>query len=176
NAWFTWPKMLAAYYVVLALHFYLQSVRSRRTDPARGGEYFVWSGASALLGYMTHQAALVYALPLLLHAAVLAARERAFHLRPRELLACALLAAAVAGPWYAWLAAALGKDKITGSTPVTLGDNDARFNPVSIATWMGFNLSVSVVPIGFGEAFIAEVPAGAEPPADCLKVWEYEFN
>jgi hypothetical protein len=168
NAWFTWPKMLVAYYATLGLHFYLQSLRCRRADPGRAAGYFFCSGASLLLGFMTHQSVLVYALPLALHAAVTALRERALRPRPRELLAGALLAAAVAGPWYAWLYGTLGGDKITGSTPVTLGDSSARFNPLAVASWMGFNLGVSVVPIGFGEGFVREIPDGEGPPAGCL--------
>src|SRR5262249_38779701 len=50
NAWFTWPKMLAAYYLVLALHFYLRSVRLRGADPARASGHFVGVGAYARLG------------------------------------------------------------------------------------------------------------------------------
>ena len=42
NAWFTWPKMLATYYLVFALHFYLQSMRHcRGIDPRRAASYFV---------------------------------------------------------------------------------------------------------------------------------------
>jgi hypothetical protein len=162
NAWFTWPKMLAAYYLILALHFYLQSLRWCPADPARGSEYFFLFAATALLGFMTHQVALVYVAPLLLHAGVRVVRDPAFRPVLVKLPACALLAMAVGGPWYAWLAGTLGKDKITGSTPITLGDDKAKFSPVAIATWIGFNTSVSVVPVGIGQAFLT----GLEPEAD----------
>jgi 4-amino-4-deoxy-L-arabinose transferase-like glycosyltransferase len=174
NAWFTWPKMLAAYYLVLGLYFYLQSLRRRRTEPARAAEYFFGFAASSLLGFMTHQVGLVYVVPLLLHAAVMAFRNRAYRPRLSELLAGTLVALAVGGPWYAWLAGTLGKDKITGSTPVTLGDASAQFRPAAIAGWMGFNLLVSVVPAGLGEAFVSEAAPDADVPPWSVEVYRGE--
>ncbi len=98
NAWFTWPKMLATYYLVLGLHFYLRSLRQRRADPGRGAEYFFCFVVSSLLGFLTHQVGAVYVLPLLLHAVVMALRDRAYRPRLSELLACALAALALGGP------------------------------------------------------------------------------
>ncbi|HKI36176.1 MAG TPA: glycosyltransferase family 39 protein [Gemmataceae bacterium] len=171
NAWFTWPKMLAAYYLFLALHFYLQSVRRRGTDPARASEYFVCFGIASLLGYMAHQVALVYVAPLLLHAAVMGLRGRALRPGLRELLACGLLGVAVGGTWYAWLAGTLGTDKILHSTPVTRGDESAQFRPKAIAKWMGYNLLVSVAPAGIAEAFLTGLPPNAEAPPRSVEVY-----
>ncbi|HEX5271409.1 MAG TPA: glycosyltransferase family 39 protein, partial [Gemmataceae bacterium] len=168
NAWFTWPKMLAAYYLILALHFYLQSVRQRPADPARAGSYLLCSGAAALLAYLTHQSTLFYALPLAAHAGFLAWRDRAFRPRPAELLACALLGVAVGGPWYAWLAGTLGAETILHSTPVTLGDDQAKLRPADVATWMTFDLTASVVPVGIGEAFVT-----GRPPDEPTPPWSF---
>jgi hypothetical protein len=170
NAWFTWPKMLAAYYLILALHFYLQSLRRRGNDPAQASEYFVGFGVASLLAYITHQVAFVYVVPLLLHAVVMGLRGRAFRPGLRELLACALLGLAVGGTWYAWLAGTLGTDKILHSTPVTRGDVSARFRPREIAHWMGYNLLVSVAPSGIGEAFLTGLPPDAETPPRSIEV------
>ena len=170
NAWFTWPKMLAAYYLILALHFYLQSLRHCPADPARGAGYFVAFAVGSLLAFLTHQVAVVYVVPLLLHAGVMGLRNRAYRPLLATLPACALIALALVGPWYAWLAGTLGKDKITGSTPVTLGDDKATFSPLAVAKWMGFNVSVSVVPVGIGQAFLTEVAADAEPPRWSVEV------
>jgi hypothetical protein len=175
NAWFTWSKMLAAYYVILALHLYLQSLRHGRADPARQADYFFCFAVFALLAYMTHQSTFFYVLPLLPHAAVMAVRERAIRPRLRALLAPALLALAVAGPWYAWLAGTLGTDKIIHSTPITLGDDSATFRPAAIAKWMGFNIGVSVVPVGVGEAFFTEVPPDVEGPPWAVEVHRGEW-
>jgi hypothetical protein len=174
NAWFTWPKMLAAYYLVLALHFYLQSLRRRAADPARAADYFIAFGAFALLAFMTHQSTLVYALPLLLHAAVMALGGRLLRPGVREVLACALLAVAVGGPWYAWLAGTLGTDKIIHGTPVTHGDESAVFRPAAIADWMGCNLRDSVVPDGIRTAFLTAVPDGEVPPPRSVQVADGE--
>src|SRR5262249_50086315 len=103
NAWFTWPKMLTAYFLLLGLYFYLQSVRLRPADPRRAGRFFLAFWGSAMLGFLTHQVAVVYALALLLHAAVLAWRRPAYRPSWRELAGLPVIALAVAGPWYAWL-------------------------------------------------------------------------
>jgi hypothetical protein len=170
NAWFTWPKMLAAYYLILALHFYLRSLRLRAADPARAGSYFVCFGFAALLAYMTHQSTMFYVLPLLAHAAFMAWRDRAFIPWPHELLACALLVLAAGGAWYGWLARTLGTDKILHSTPVSLSDDKATFSPAAIATWMGYDMGASVVPVGIGESFLTSVPADADAPRWSVKV------
>jgi hypothetical protein len=171
NAWFTWPKMLAAYYLILALHFYLRSLRQRSAEPARAGSYFVCFGVAALLAYMTHQSTLFYVLPLLAHAAFMAWRDRAFIPRPRELLVCGLLVLAAGSAWYGWLARTLGTDKILHSTPVSLGDDKATFSPAAVATWMGYDMGASVVPVGIGEAFLTSVPADADAPR-----WSVELS
>jgi hypothetical protein len=152
NAWFTWPKMLAAYYIGLALYFYLRSLRIRSESPARGSEYFIAFGISAVLAFLTHQVALVYCVPLLLHAAAKACFDRVRRPRVTELLVCLLFAVPLAGPWYAWLAGNLGKDKILGSTPLTKGDESARFDLREIAEWISYNLRVSIDPVGIREA------------------------
>jgi Dolichyl-phosphate-mannose-protein mannosyltransferase len=170
NAWFTWPKMLAAYYLILALHFYLQSLRHCPADAARGADYFFAFAIGSLLAFMTHQVAIVYVLPLLAHAFVMAVRNRAYRSLLAQLPACALIALAVVGPWYAWLAGTLGKDRITDSSPVKLGDDKAKFSAREIAKWMGFNMSVSVVPVGIGEAFLTAVPPGADAPPWSIEV------
>ncbi|MGH7169092.1 MAG: hypothetical protein ACRELG_02295 [Gemmataceae bacterium] len=146
NAWFTWPKMLTAYFLLLGLHFYLQSVRMRPTDPGRATRCFRYFAVSSLLGFMTHQAAAVYAAVLLLHAALLAWRRSVYRLSWKEFTALAALALAIAGPWYAWLAWTFGPAKVGSSTPVTLGDPSASFTPWNVLTWTAVNTYSSVVP------------------------------
>ena len=83
-----------------------------------------------MLGYLTHQVALVYLLPLLLHLAVVAVRNRNYrpHLGERWRRCGRRRWLVAAGAWYLWLASNLGLDKIVGSTPVTLGDSSAKFH------------------------------------------------
>ncbi len=159
NAWFTWPKMLTAYYLLLGLHLYLRSLRARLTDPAAAGQFFVGCGVCATLGYLTHQVAAVYALPLLLHAGFVGIRRRNY--RPR-LAECAAVgfAGLLLAPWYGWLAVSLGGGKITGSTPVTLGDERAVFRLLDVVWWMTVNTLTSWLPWNVARA-VAEGWGGA---------------
>jgi len=119
NAWFTWPKMLAAYYMLLGLHFYLQAVRCRERETAVASRYYLYAVSCAALGYMTHQVALVYFLPLLLHAALLGLRNRAFRPRPTEVAGSMLAVTFVLAPWYGWLMLEFGLRQIMSVTPAT---------------------------------------------------------
>jgi hypothetical protein len=123
---------------------------------------------------MTHQAVLFYVLPLLLHAAVMIALDWSSHPRLADLLAGFLLALAVGGTWYGWLAGTLGPDKIIHSTPVTVGNEKIPFRPASIARWTSFNLMASVVPIGIGKAFVTGLPLDEEPPPHSVEVYRDE--
>jgi hypothetical protein len=166
NAWFTWPKMLAAYYLLFALFFYLRWLRAGADDPARADGSFACFWGASLLGYMTHQVGLVYVLPLFLHAAVRVVREPGRLPGWKPIAAMVLLSALTGGAWYGWLARNLGAEEIIHSTPFSLGDASARFRPQAIATWMGYNLAASVVPLGAGGAFVADLDRDAEPSAD----------
>jgi hypothetical protein len=146
NAWFTWSKMLAGYYVLLGLYFYGRSVRLRPDQPRQGSRLFLGSGVSFLLGFMTHQVALVYAAPLLLHAACLAVRRGTYRAVLRDLAVLALPAGLTAGVWYGWLAGTLGTEAILGTTPVTQGDTSAVFRLGAVAEWVSLNLAASVFP------------------------------
>jgi hypothetical protein len=146
NAWFTWPKMLAAYFVLLALYFYLRFLRARPADPGQGSRLFLYFWVSALLAFMTHQASLVFFGPLLLHAAVLALARREYRPGVRDFVAMAVALGLIVGPWYTWLASGFGLKKILRSTPVTLGDQAATFRAREIVHWVGYNLVTSVVP------------------------------
>ena len=166
DAWYTWPKMLAAYYVLLALHFYIQSVRWRAADSRKASQAFFCFGLSGLLGFMTHQVSLVYVLPLLLHAAGLAWRDRVSRPGLMELAALAAVVAVLVLPWYGWLAATLGTEKIVHSTPATLGDDRARFRPLDALGWMTFNTAFSVIPAGLISPFFTGWPEDMGMPGN----------
>jgi hypothetical protein len=147
NAWFTWPKMLAAYYLLIGLHFYVRSVRLRWSDPRAAAGLFLGFWACSLLGFLTHQVVAVYVAPLLLHAAWLAVRDRAFRPGWKEVTAAVTIAALAVGPWYGWLLVNLGTGAVLGSTPVTHGDESAVFTPLQVADWMMHNTRASVWPL-----------------------------
>jgi hypothetical protein len=154
NAWFTWPKMLAVYFLLLALHFYLRFVRTRPADPPQGSQAFLCFWVAALIAFMTHQASLVFFAPLLLHAAILALVQRAYRLGVRNLAPTALAWGLLVVPWYVWLTVTFGPSKIFTSSPVTLGDQSATFRPWEIVAWVVHNLYTSVVPIHLGTALL----------------------
>src|SRR5207253_10728096 len=85
--------------------------------------------------------------PLLLHATVLAFRDRAYRPTVTDLAGLVLALVLVVEPWYGWLAGTLGVDKIMGTSPVTLGDTSAVFRPFSIMLWVSSNTLASVVPV-----------------------------
>ena len=149
NAWFTWPKMLAAYFLVLGLHFYLRWLGDRGTDPAAGRWFFLcW--VSGLLGFLTHQVAAVYLLVLVLHAAVLVAFRRAPRPWLRELALLAATALVLVGPWYAWLVGQYGLHNVLHSTPVTQMEKEPM-PPLVYVGSVAYNLYASVVPLGLYE-------------------------
>jgi hypothetical protein len=121
-AWFTWPKMLAAAYILMALHFYLYSLKVRLIEPHRSRRFLLYSWMSAILGYMTHQVAVAYLLVLVLHALVSAFRERKLLLAWREVGAVLLTASIVLAPWYGWLLYRFGPGGTTSSTPTSQMD------------------------------------------------------
>jgi hypothetical protein len=147
NAWFTWPKMLTAYFLLLGLHFYVQSVRARVSDPRRAARHFLAFWACGFCAFMTHQSAAVYVAALALHAAFLAVFRPAYRPRAAELAALPVIALAFAGPWYGWLLRTFGPGIILSTTPVTLGETNATWTPLSLLGWVSFNVGVSVAPL-----------------------------
>jgi hypothetical protein len=151
NAWFTWPKMLAAYFLMLGLHFYLRWLGDRRADPAAAGRWFFLCWVCGLLGFLTHQVAAVYLLVLVLHAAILVVSRRVPRPRPRDLALLAATALVMVGPWYAWLVRQYGLHNVLHSTPVTQMEKKATPGLV-YGRAVVHNLYASVVPLGLYEA------------------------
>jgi hypothetical protein len=146
-AWFTWSKMLAAYFVLLGLHFYLRSVRVRPADPGRGARLFLAFWVCGLLGFMTHQSAAVFVVPLLLHALALAIVRNKYLPAFREVVTALAVAALIVEPWYVWLIARLGPNAVLHTTPVTQSHPATRFRFLEIFSWVAHNLFTSVVPL-----------------------------
>jgi hypothetical protein len=146
NAWFTWPKMLAAYFILLALHFYLQAVRRRLTDPAAGRRYFLSFWLAGLLSYLTHQVAAVYVVALILHAVWLVVRQRAWRPRLLDLPVLALVAIMLLAPWYGWLIGQFGVARVICGTPTSQMDAEAS-GPRYLVESVGSNLATSAVPM-----------------------------
>jgi hypothetical protein len=153
NAWFTWPKMLAAYFLILGLHFYLRWLRRRDADPAAARRWFFLCWVSGLLGFLTHQVAAIYLGVLLLHAAALVLVGRAPRPRPRDLAVLAAAALLLVGPWYGWLVGRFGLHEVLHSTPVTQMEREPMSALVYVGS-VGYNLYASVVPLGLVNALV----------------------
>jgi hypothetical protein len=117
-AWFTWPKLLAAFFHILGLHFYLTFLRMRRSDTAAARQRFNLFWISSLLGIMTHTVGVVYFLPLLAHAAWIVIRERGPWPRWRDAAAWLATAALILAPWFLWINARYGRETVTKYNPL----------------------------------------------------------
>jgi hypothetical protein len=158
-AWFTWPKMLAAAFVLLGLHFYLRSLRVRHTDPAGARRLFLSCWVSCVLGYLTHQVAAVYLLVLASHAVLLAWRERRFRLSWRAAALLTLTAVLPLATWYGWLLSRFGSWATVNSTPTTQMDPQfaeahgfAKVSYVLVSVLL--NISASVEPSGLSAFYL----------------------
>ncbi len=177
-AWFTWPKLLAVALVLLGLHFYLRSLQDRASDPARARRYLAYGWISLLLGYLTHQAAVVYLVVLMGHAAILAWRERGFRFRGSLLAFPVLSAAALLGPWYGWLLYHFGVKGTLSSTPTTQMDPafTEAHGPAKVLYLLasvGYNLGAALVP------FTLFTETGEEPWTWCEwygRATDFYFN
>jgi len=94
NSTYTWTKLLAAFYVVLALWFYLAAWR--KNDRLRLTAAFVAMAAGALV----HYSAVPYLVFLALHYLIFLFRQR--RRRWRELAATVGAASALMLSWFAW--------------------------------------------------------------------------
>jgi hypothetical protein len=147
EAWFTWSKMLAGYFVLLGLHFYLRFLGLCPEEPRRAGWYFLYFWISCLLGFLTHQSVAVYMAALVLHAALLALFRPAFRPRLRELGVLALTLVLTLEPWYAWLLGNLGPEPVLHGTPTTARTAGTQFTVGHIAEYVESNLWDSVAPL-----------------------------
>lgn len=147
NAWFTWSKMLTAYYIFISLHFYLRWVRLRTEGPGVARSMILYFWVASLLGFLTHQVALVYLVALLVHAVAVTVRDRRsakidWSMSPT----LAGLALAFVGPWYVWLAVKFGLEGGFANTPAAVVGNEAAARTSARLVSFVYNLAASIVP------------------------------
>lgn len=134
NATYSWTKLFAAAYVLLALACFLKSWR------APGGARAVIALASLSAACMVHWSAGPYALLIGGSIALACVHAR----RWRALAAGTLAVAAIAAPWFAWAAWSYGPEAAFGTTPTSL---DARTRSAAeIVAAAGHNLWSTLVP------------------------------
>jgi hypothetical protein len=159
EAWFTWSKAPALYYLMLALHF---DLRWLRRDGGADRPFLGFAFAT-VLAFLTHQACGVYAAALAAHAAFVALRDPSRRPSPRALALAAAVAVVLVGAWYAWLASTFGLAEIVARTPTVgmVADRSPSEPPRLLATYAR-NLVVTVVPDRLIRAvFVEPFSAGA---------------
>jgi hypothetical protein len=109
DALFTWAKMTAAFFLLLALHFYL---RWRAGAAAWALHLTAVTGA---LAFMSHQSAAYYLAGLVADYVFLRPRPRASW---REAVTAALLAAVIVAPWHWWVSGLYGVVGAVKANPV----------------------------------------------------------
>ena len=144
--WFTWPKMLTTAYLLLGLHFYIRASRRRVECPAEASTPFRFFWVAIWLAFMTHQSAVCYAGPLVLLAVLDSARGRCAWPTWRAVVFCALTAAALVLPWYAWIARRYGAEAWVAATPTVAMNAKTRPVPTELPGIIATNLVRSTVP------------------------------
>jgi hypothetical protein len=147
-AWFTWSKTLVAFYLLLALHFHLRSLRREAGDAAGAGRDFAGFWLAAVLAFLTHQLAAPYVAALLLHGAAHAWRRGRLgaHLAPRRLGSYAVATLMLLAPWYGWLLAQFGPGLMLRSSPL-VAMNETAVTPSALLQAMGMNILHSIMPV-----------------------------
>lgn len=146
NAWFTWPKMLCAAYLLIALHFHLKALRVRDSDPSGALGWALRGWVAGLLGFMTHQVAAVYLVAIAATSLGASIRSGFRPLPARHWAACGLAAVAIVGPWYAWTALEFGLRSAIASTPTMVMPSQAPLGAGTLLNAVPRNLLLSFFP------------------------------
>jgi len=104
NAWYPWPKLFSAYFVLLAAHFYLRKQNEKNVpDTAECILIFalVWAG------FLAHQASLFFSIVILLHMFYRLLKNEPKRLLPVS-LTCLLCFIMIDGVWLAWATSFFG--------------------------------------------------------------------
>lgn len=142
-AWFTWTKLLSAYFLLLGLHFYLRCLSARQAQPAEARrEFFAFWGCS-LLAFLTHQVAIVYMAAVCAHALWGFRGKWGRWLQPRFVALLVVLGALSAGGWYGWLVWRFGlKATLAGSPTAIMAGSEFGWKESLLQ-----NLWTSIVPV-----------------------------
>jgi len=138
--WFTWPKMLAAYFGILGLHFYAKSSTLRSADSARSSRHLRFSALFLGLGILAHPVVAVYAFALLVHARWLGWRDAARRISLSEAARAAGVPVALLFVWGIWGVSTFWSSGFSASNPlpeVSSSDPLAFF----------YNVVASVIPL-----------------------------
>lgn len=171
-AWFPWSKALVAFYLLLALHFHLRSLRREAVDAAGAGQDFGRFWLASVLAFLTHQLAAPYVAALLLHGMAHAWRRGSLgaYLAPRRLGGYAVATLVLLAPWYGWLVAQFGPGLMLRSSPL-LAMNETAVTPAGLLQAMAMNVLHSIAPV------YIDMPRGPIRAAEVYRwLTKVEFN
>ena len=150
NVTYTWTKLFAAFYVVLALWFYLAAWR--KDDRRRMLAAFLALSAAMLV----HYSAGPYVLFATIHFLAVLMWQRKN--RWRELAAVATLSGMLLATWFAWSMITYGPRMTFGSNPTVRAVTDSGgASPTQMAKRVAINLFRTAVP----HPLRSDVPMGA---------------
>jgi hypothetical protein len=135
NATWTWTKLLSAFYVILAIAFYLRSLR--KNDPRR----MCFAAAMMAGAILVHYSAAVFAVAVGIHYLTVLRRRR----HPAvELIGSAVVAAALLLTWFGWSLAVYGVGTTFGSN-TTVTDTE-QLTPIENLAKIGTNIIDTLIP------------------------------
>jgi len=98
NAWYPWPKLFAAYFVLLAAYFY---IKNRREDHVPENVTCALVFGLIWAGFLAHQSSLFSSIVILLDLFFRVLRREPRRILPLS-IACALCFVVINGVWFAW--------------------------------------------------------------------------
>lgn len=145
HATYPWPRLLTAYYVLLALYFYL---KARPTGDPRLTVLAFGLGA---LGILTHYSAFVSVVPMAVDCLLLALWRPRVQWRP--LAGSALAGAMILAPWFGWAFAIYGPRITLASNTTVEWTRDMGLAQRAEMAWFNFRSTVLPYPLwGFVDA------------------------
>jgi 4-amino-4-deoxy-L-arabinose transferase-like glycosyltransferase len=136
NALFTWPKLLATYFILLSFYYYLQL----RGTEFRVSTELILFGIFSGLAILSHQFSMMYIGVLLLDA-LLVRRRSGISISSRGGVTFFCIAFFILAPWYLWASYTFGPQIFLANPSVKEG-----FSFLQLPILFSMNLLLSLIP------------------------------
>lgn len=160
SATYTWPKLLAAYFVILALYYYLKQKES--------GSGTALCGLFSGLAYMAHQYAIVFVVGLGIDYLLFSGRQKK---SVKRIAGFALTFLLVLLPWHVWAVSNFGIGGTFLSTPTILqqwGGNSMAFLSKKLAQLYDFDRYPALVWLAYRLSNVVFTLLPIQPVMDVL--------
>jgi len=137
NAWYTWPKMLNSYFILLSVHYYLEF---KETHSASNLHLLALFNA---LAFMSHQLAILYTLGLAIDYLL---RRPRIQEGIEHIVKFSIVSIAIIAPWYLWAIFIFGAKSLLSSTPTAIAMTGYR-SPQGVLRVLFSNAHQSVIPL-----------------------------